>query len=169
MSTGIPDRQSVVRVVSRGVWYLGFWLLLRPSLASADLIVGAAAAACATWASLRLLPIQSGRIRLLVLAALLPRFVWQSVLAGIDVARRAFAPRLRLRAGFTDCPTTLAPGLARNTFATITSLLPGSAPVGDSAHSLTYHCLDLAQPVVEQLRNEQRVLAHAIVAGESHG
>ena len=59
-------------------------------------------------------------------------------------------------------------GLARNTFSTITSLLPGSVPADEADGVLVYHCLDTTQPVVEQLWREERLLARALVAGRRH-
>ena len=59
-------------------------------------------------------------------------------------------------------------GLARNTFTTITSLLPGTVPCGEEDGVLIYHCLDTTQPVVDQLLDEERRLACVVVAGRSH-
>ncbi len=67
------------------------------------------------------------------------------------------------------CPLSLPPGFARNTFATITSLLPGSVPADEAEGVLVYHCLDDTSPVVEQLWKEERLLARALVAGRRHG
>ena len=99
---------------------------------------------------------------------LLPDFLWVSVVAVIDVARRVFDPRLPMQPGFVSCPLDFPPGLARNTFATITSLMPGTVPIGETDEDLTYHCLDTSQPVVEQLWKEERLLARALVAGRRH-
>jgi multicomponent Na+:H+ antiporter subunit F len=49
---------------------------------------------------LRLLPPQPGHVRLTGLLSLIPHFLWKSVVAGVDVALRAFDPRLPLRPGF---------------------------------------------------------------------
>jgi multicomponent Na+:H+ antiporter subunit E len=154
---------------ARGALYFALWLVLLPSLKLSDLALGLAAAAAASWLSLRLLPPAAGRLRFRVLLALLPHFVWESIHAGIDVARRALARRVDVAPGFVECPMAFPPGLARNTFATISSLLPGTVPAGDGDAALVYHCLDVTQPVVEQLSEEQRILARALVAGQSHG
>jgi multicomponent Na+:H+ antiporter subunit E len=154
---------------ARGVAYFAFWLVLMPSQKPADLVLGLLAAAAAAWLSLRLLPPESGRLRFSVMLALMPHFVFESVRAGVDVARRALAPQVRLNPGFVDCPMAFPPGLARNTFATISSLLPGSVPCGESdGEFLSYHCIDVSEPVIEQLCAEERVLARALVAGQTH-
>ena len=67
-------------------------------------------------------------------------------------------PRMPLQPGFRRVPAEPSRrGHARNTFATITSLLPGTVPCGDGrADAIVYHCLDVGQPVVEQLADEER-------------
>jgi multicomponent Na+:H+ antiporter subunit E len=171
MSAGIGQRPvSLARTAwSRAALYFAFWLVLLPSAKPADLGLGVAAAAGAAWISLRLLPPSAGRLRFSVLLALLPHFVWESILAGFDVARRALSPNMPLQPGFVDCPMAFPPGLARNTFTTISSLLPGSVPAGDGDDAVVYHCIDVTQPVVEQLCEEERLLARALVAGQRHG
>lgn len=149
-------------VLVRWALFLIFWSALI-GLSVSSLIVGIVAAASATWASLYLLPPGSQRVRLLPLVALLPRFLWQSLLAGWEVARHAFAPRLTLRPGFVAYPSAHAPGRLRNTFATIASLLPGTLPCGESEGEILFHCLDVDQPILEQLAEEERALAGVLV------
>ena len=155
--------------LGRGLGFFLIWVMLMPSAKLGDLIVGAGAAVGATFLSLRLYAPTAGRLHFGSLLALMPHFVWQSVLAGIDVARRAFDPRLPLEPGFVICPLDLPEGLARNTFATITSMMPGTVPCGEVDGVLEYHCLDIRQPVVEQLWAEERLLKRALTAGRRHG
>ena len=166
--TAAENVQPVRAALSRGVLLFGLWMALLPSLKAGDLALGALATVAATWVSLRLLRPDAGGLRLGILLALAPHFLWESVLAGIDVARRALAPSLPLRPGFVNCPLGFPPGFARNTFSTITSLLPGSVPAGDNDGVLVYHCLDTAQPMVEQLWEEERLFARALVVGQRH-
>ncbi len=142
----------------RGGIFLAFWLSLI-GLSLSALPVGVVAAAAATWASLVLLPAGAQPVRLLPMLTLLPRFFWQSLLAGWDVARRAFAPRLPLRPGFVAYRCAHRRGPFRNTFATISSLLPGTLPCGEDDEHLIFHCLDVGQPVSDQLAVEARALA----------
>ena len=81
----------------RWALFLLFWAALI-GLSPGVLAVGGVAAAAATWASLHLLPAGPQRVRLAALIGLLPRFLWQSLLAGWQVARLAFSPCPRLRA-----------------------------------------------------------------------
>jgi multicomponent Na+:H+ antiporter subunit E len=126
------------------------------------LTVGLCTAGAATWASLRLLPPSPRRLRLGALLALGLRFLWQSVVAGWDVARRALDPRLPVRPGFRTYPVGFPPGPGRNLFRTLTSLLPGTVPAGDRGGALLYHCLDTEQPVTSQLAAEEAALVRAL-------
>jgi multicomponent Na+:H+ antiporter subunit E len=145
----------------RAAGFLAFWLILF-GFSLADLAVGMLTAAAATWVSLRLLPPGPWRLRPVALARLALRFLWQSIVAGVDVARRALDPRLPLRPGFVTYPVRFPPGTARNAFTTLTSLLPGTVPAGDERGQLVYHCLDTDQPVLSQLAAEEAALAGAL-------
>lgn len=149
---------------TRGACYLAFWIVLIGADA-ADIAAGIAAAAVATWVSLRLLPPAAERVRLIALLRLGARFVWQSVIAGWNVARRALDPRLPLAPGFVEYPCAIAPGLLRNAFASLTSLMPGTVPVADDGKVLRYHCLDVNQPVVDALGREEALVARALEPG----
>jgi multicomponent Na+:H+ antiporter subunit E len=153
----------------RALLYFGIWIVVDQSAKPANLAFGVFATVAATWVSLRLMPPEAGRVRLGALAMMLPRFLWQSVAAGIDVARRAFAPRLSLAPGFVDYPASLPRGSARNAFSLISSLLPGTVPTGESDAHIEYHCLDDTQPVVEQLAAQERAYSPALVPGRRHG
>jgi len=155
-----------LRVVAlRAAVYFLLWVVLMPSAKAADLAFGSIAAALATCASLYLLPPAAGGLRVPALLLYLPRFLWKSVAAGVDIARRAFDPRLPLQPGFVSCSTGLPPGRARNEFASITSLMPGSVPAGDGPGAIEFHCLDTGQPVAEQIAAEERALAGVLVPG----
>ncbi len=112
-----PETKTPARIVlARGAMFFALWLVLMQSTKPGDLAVGALATLAATWASLRLLPPQTGRVRFFRLLALVPRFLWQSLIAGIDVARRVFAPSLPLHTGFVDYPHRLPAGAGTQQF-----------------------------------------------------
>lgn len=152
----------------RGLCFLALWLALMPSAKPGDLAVGLVATILATWASLHLLPPAAGQFRVIALLTYLPHFLGHSIMAGLDIARRAFDPRLPLQPGFVTYATRLPPGRARNEFASITSLMPGAVPAGEEAGAIVYHCLDIGQPVAEQNAVEERALARVLDAGEPH-
>jgi multicomponent Na+:H+ antiporter subunit E len=148
--------------VVRLLIFLGIWFVLYgPDVAG--LLVGTGAAIVATWTSLRLLPPGAFRPRLRSLFILALRFLWESVVAGIDVARRALEPRLPLRPGFVAYPIRIRPSPARSAFLSMASLLPGTLPTGlDETGALVVHCLDTEQPVVAQMAAEEALLIRAL-------
>jgi multicomponent Na+:H+ antiporter subunit E len=158
MVRNIPVRAAM----TRGALYLGFWLLLAGT-DLADLPAGLVAAVAATWTSLRLLPPSSGRLRYAALARLALRFGQESIMGGVDVARRALHPQLPLRPGFVVYPVCLPSGMARNTFGAMTSAMPGTLPAGiDDSGALLYHCLNVEQPVAAQLTIDEGLLLQAL-------
>jgi multicomponent Na+:H+ antiporter subunit E len=145
-------------MVLRAALFLILWFTLEgPDFA--DLFAGAVATAAATWTSLVLLPPGRSVLSPAAIARLAFRFFYQSVIAGVDVARRALDPRLALRPGFVTYPVRFRPGTARNVFTTLTSLLPGTVPTGEDNGHLVYHCLDVDQPVASQLAAEEAALS----------
>jgi multicomponent Na+:H+ antiporter subunit E len=147
--------------LARSASLFGLWVVLI-GVYPADVLVGIPVAAAAAWSSLRLLPPQPEVVRLLALPRLALRFVWQSLVAGFDVARRALDPRLPLRTGFTRCAVGFPPGPLRGAFVALTCLLPGTVAVVDDGDTLLYHCLDLDQPVAAQLAAEEAVVRQAL-------
>jgi multicomponent Na+:H+ antiporter subunit E len=147
---------------ARAAFFFTFWLTLN-GVKSADLLIGIIAAIIATWASQRLLPLGRRILRPIPLARLVQRFLRQSIVAGIDVAWRALDPRMPLRPGFMIYQSHLPLGPMQNAFCTMTGLLPGTLPSGfDENGDLVIHCLDVSQPVVEQLAAEEAVLQQVL-------
>ena len=145
----------------RAAGFLGFWLVLTGGDV-ADLAVGLLATVAATWTSLRLMPAECWHWHTLKFAGLTMHFLRQSISAGIDVALRALNPRLSLRPGFVVYRTQLPAGARRDTFCSIMSLLPGTLPCGPAeGGGLAIHCLDVTQPVVEQLTAEEVLYMHS--------
>jgi multicomponent Na+:H+ antiporter subunit E len=149
---------SFVRVM----FFFIFWLILY-GVKFTDLLVGVATAIVATWASRRLLPPGRGILHPIALVRLVLRFPLQSIIAGFDVAWRALDPRLPLQPGFVVYQPRLPSGPMRNAFCTITGLLPGTLPSGfDQDGNLVVHCLDVSQPVIEQLAAEEAMLQQVL-------
>jgi multicomponent Na+:H+ antiporter subunit E len=148
--------------VNRAALFLAFWLMIS-GWAPADLPVGLAAVAAATWTSLRFLPAGRSRLRLGSLASLAASFLRQSVVSGADVAWRALNPNLQLRPGFVACSLRMPPGGARSAFSALSSLMPGTLPTGtDENGALLVHCLDTGQPVAANLAAEERLFIRAV-------
>jgi multicomponent Na+:H+ antiporter subunit E len=146
----------------RAALFLGFWLMIA-GWAPADLPVGLAAVAAATWVSLRFLPPGRAKPRLASLGALAASFLRQSVVSGTDIAWRALNPKMQLRPGFVPCRLRLPPGGERSAFCALSSLLPGTLPTGtDEDGAVLVHCLDVDQPVAANLAAEERLFMRAI-------
>jgi multicomponent Na+:H+ antiporter subunit E len=145
----------------RAAWFLCLWLVLAGADVG-DIPAATAAVVAATWTSLRLLEPNLSRRSPRAIVQLVLLFLYHSIVAGADVARRALDPRLPLRPGFVAYPTHLSPGMRRNVFTTLTSLLPGTVPTGEESGQLVYHCLDVGQPVVSELAAEEAALVRAL-------
>lgn len=151
-------------ILIRGLAYFVIWMIMVGG-GLANILPGVGAALLAAWASLWLMPPDPGNARVRPLASLrlFVRFVWGSVVAGVDIARRAFSPSLPLKLGYVVYPVGLPPSAARNLFMSVTSLMPGTLPAGtDDSGGLIYHCLDVDQPVLRQLEQEEALLVQAL-------
>ena len=146
----------------RGIGFLVLWLILA-GLNPGDLPAAAVAVVAATWTSLRLLPPRGSRLSLPGIARLALHFPRQSLMAGIDIARRAFDPRLPLRPGFVTVSLRLPPGMRRDAFCAFASLLPGTLPTDTNDDgTLLVHCLDVGEPVAAQMAADEALFARTL-------
>lgn len=160
---GVPPWPFLLRFVA----YMLFWIVLAGT-SMKDMAAGAGTAAVASWLSLRLLPAGTLSIRPARAAGLFLRFLWQSVVAGLSVARIALSPAMPLRPGIIRFDTSLPDGTRRQAFTTYASLLPGTLPLGpDREGGIAVHCLDDGQPVAAQLAEEESRLRGAFSGGAS--
>jgi len=165
---GLPAG-SLPAATTRAAWFAALWLVLSGAQ-PAGLPAGTVAVVAATWTSLRLLPAGQWRLAPTALLRALARFLRQSVIAGMDAARRALDPRLPLRPGFVTCPMRVAPGAARSAVCTVASLLPGTLPARiDERGTLLIHCLDTNEPVAAQFTQDEAMLMSAVGAAQNYG
>ena len=148
-------------VAARFAFFLGVWLMIA-DWKEEDIPIGFAASALALWISLSLLPPTNIRPRLVPLAKLTLRFLSYSIIAGLDVARRALLPRLDLRPGFVAVPFALPAGIVRNALLVYSSLQPGTLPTGAQGDSLIVHALDVSLPVAAELAKDEAQFARAL-------
>jgi multicomponent Na+:H+ antiporter subunit E len=148
-------------LAARYACFLCVWFMIA-NWQESDIIVGLVACALALWISLSLLPPTDARPRFVPLTRLSLRFLTSSVVAGVDVARRALAPRLDLRLGILAVPLTLPPGDARNAFLLLQSLQPGTLPTNAEGEMLQVHCLDISQPVAGSVVADEVLFKKAI-------
>ena len=138
------------------------WLVL-DGVKLAGLLIGLPAAALAAWVSIRLFPPSRTRPRLPGLLSLGWHFLWNSIVAGVDVAIRAFHPRLPLHTGFVTCECRIPAGSRRDLFLSMSSLMPGSLPVAeDEDGRIVLHCLDTEQPLAGQMADHEARLVRAL-------
>lgn len=147
---------------------MALWLvLIGPGFK--DLPIGMAGAAAATWTSALLWP-ADGKLSLSGIIRFLLRFLPQSAVAGVDVARRAFARQPALQPGFVTYRSVLPAGMARSASCAVMSLQPGKLPVAIGADgTLQIHCLDLREPVAEQIAADEAAFCRTLENGGRHG
>lgn len=164
MNDVAPDASNFWRsAATRGAMFFALWVILTLSDRN-DLAVGVFAAIAATWVSLFLLPPAAAQPSLPAMLKFMLHFFHQSVIAGFDVARRAFDPKLPLNPGYVQFPCPISAGPARSAFCAFSSLLPGTMPVKfDATGNVLVHCLDIRQPVVEQLSKDASLFCAAAV------
>lgn len=148
-------------MLPRFTFFLGLWLVLNgPNLAG--IIVGLPAAVLVSWLSTQLLPPSHRCLHLSTALFLGWFFLRNSLIAGLDVAWRAFHPHLPLRPGLVEVECSLPHGPQRDVHLAIGSMLPGSLPVADTMDGrILLHCLDTQQPVAEQMACQENLLRKA--------
>lgn len=152
-------------MVFRSGIFLVFWLVL-DGAKPAGLVIGLPAALLAAWISLRLSPRSGHRVGWAGLPSLAWHFLVSSIVAGIDVAFRAFHPRLPLRTGFVTCDCRIPAGPKRDLFLAFSSLMPGSLPVEENENGkVVLHCLDTRQPQARQMAEHEAMVSRVIGGG----
>ncbi|MBV8615650.1 MAG: Na+/H+ antiporter subunit E [Acetobacteraceae bacterium] len=138
------------------------WIVIagasRPALPA-----GVIAAGVAAWVSVLVQPPRKQPVSPVPLLQLGGRLLAQSVVAGWDIARRAFDPALPLNPGLIRFPSRLAPGPAQAAYSTIVSMVPGTLPLGPAPDgSLLVHCLDTTLPVAAGLARDEALWVRAL-------
>jgi multicomponent Na+:H+ antiporter subunit E len=151
-------------ILKRFVMFLALWLVLSGGAIS-GLPFGIVTAAVAAWTSLRLLPADGRRIRLHSAVLMLPGFLWRSIRGGVDVAWRAFHPKLPVAPGWLLWRTRLPEGGPRVTLGSELSLLPGTLVAGSRGDVLYVHCLDTTKDVAGEMAAEEARIA-SMIEGE---
>ena len=152
---------KMTAATARFIYFLGVWLAIA-NWNKEDIPIGVAASALAVLISLSLLPPTAIRPRLAPLVKLSLRFLSSSILAGVDVARRALLPRLDLNPGFVALPFTLPPGVIRNTFLVYSSLQPGTLPTNAEGDTLQVHGLDILLPIAASIEADEALFEKAL-------
>jgi multicomponent Na+:H+ antiporter subunit E len=155
---GGAARGVITSVFVRGSLLALLWL----GLTGGDLrypLLAIVVIAGATAASVALVPRGSHGWRLIGAVRFVPLFVRQSVLGGIDVARRALAPARPIAPDFVEYRLRLPAGAPQTLFTAVVSLLPGtlSTELGDGM--LIVHVLDRRMDTQRTLGDLERRVA----------
>lgn len=146
-------------VAPRMAALFGLWLVLSDA-AWGGLPFGLLAAWLACWASMRLRPPGPG-MSVVQVVRLVGRAGSQAVLGGVDIAWRAFQPRMPLQPGLVRYTPTLPAGVTRDLFTAICSLAPGALPAGlDSQGHIILHVLDTRQDAVAAMAGTEALFPH---------
>jgi multicomponent Na+:H+ antiporter subunit E len=155
-------------MLRRGFAFLALWVCLI-GIGQMDLAVGVVAAAVAAWTSLSLWPSGAGCSSASI-PAYSARFVRQSIRAGIEVAKFAFARHVELKPGFTTYRTHLPPGMRREALCTIMSLQPGKMPVETAPDgTMRIHCLDMSHAAEAELSEDEATFLKILKPERAHG
>ena len=105
--------------------------------------------------------VRPGSYRLRILGTLLftGHFLGNSVIAGVDVARRLVMPRLPVNPGTLTLTTMLPHGSPRWLLANALSLMPGTLSVNLIGDRLELHCLDQRMPIARFVRRTEARIA----------
>jgi multicomponent Na+:H+ antiporter subunit E len=138
---------------------------------AASWLVGLPVVALAAWVSLRLGAGTGWRWSLRAGLAFAGFFARESLLGGLDVARRALHPGLPLRPGVLIHVSRLPAGTPRQLLCGVVSLLPGTLVMEVQDATLRIHALEAGPRVAEELRAlERRVAAlFGLAPGEPRG
>lgn len=151
----VESAQRWQAAATRTLLFAGFWLIIAGPAAGAWLI-GGPAVAVATWASLRLEPHNGDRLSVVGALRFSALFLRESLLGGIDVARRTLEPQLRIQPDFIEYRCRLPAGRPRVLFLNCVNLLPGTLAANLRDERLLIHVLDIradVRPDLERLEN----------------
>jgi len=158
----------------RALWLALLWLALNGA-DHRSWIVGAPVVLLAAWVSLQVRPAARWRLSLRGAVSFAAYFARESFLGGLDVARRALAPRLSLAPAMRRFRPRLPAGTPRLLLCAVISLLPGTAVVEIAEDHLLLHVLADSPRVEGDLRALEDRVASLFALGrlgaldEGHG
>jgi len=146
------------RLVTRLALFALLWLVLA-GIDPLSWIIGVPAVLLATYAAARLSTLVGADPRPLRLLAFAPFFVWESILGGVDVARRVLGPRLHIDPALVSYRPRLRDPAATVVFLDTVSLLPGTLSADFRDGVAEVHALDGEAAVVAGLKRLERQVA----------
>ncbi|WP_162301221.1 Na+/H+ antiporter subunit E [Nitrincola tibetensis] len=134
-----------------------FWWILSEGDPS-SWVIGLPSVLICSLISLRVYPPSPYRINPIGLLRFAGYFMYASLIAGIDIARRTLDRRLPVCSCMTDFTTQLT-GLPLWLFMITMSLLPGTLSVRTTQNGLKIHCLDTPENIQPELIRLENYIA----------
>ena len=131
-----------VSIQNRSAIFALLWIVLTGAAAEA-LPYGAVTVLASTLLSLRLYPADFPGVVAWRVARFLPRFLMQSVLGGLDVARRAVDPRLPVVPGWVELNLANRHAEANVLVGGVMSIMPGTLAAGPGDGTMAVHVLHM--------------------------
>jgi len=144
MTLGATGSTRMQAMVSRTLLMGLLWLVIAGT-APGSWIIGLPSVLLAAWVSLLLVPSPPFKLSALGTLRFLGYFLRESLLGGLDVAKRTLSPKLRINPGELSYTTALPDGLPVVLFASVVSLLPGTLSQRFEGRQLSVHLLDTCQ------------------------
>jgi multicomponent Na+:H+ antiporter subunit E len=147
--------------LKRFAFLFGVWLIITGADAGA-LAVGLLTVVAAVIISQRLLPPGPNPVRAVIVLQLIPVFLLDSLRGGVDVAWRAFHPRVPVRPGWIEYRLRLPAGAARVSLGNFLSLMPGTLAAGQHRDGMYVHALDTTIALEPRIAKEEARIARTI-------
>lgn len=153
-------------LLGRSALFALLWVVIASANAS-SWVIGAPTLVLAAWVSLRLGADRAGQTgqpaRLIDLSLIgtlrfIPFFLWESLMGGIDVAKRVLRPRVQVDPGFIDYRPRLRDQRAQVAFLNSISLLPGTLSADMRDGIIKVHALDIGSDITPALEQLERVI-----------
>ncbi len=148
-STRITGARRLAILSRRAVLFAGLWWAFAEGRAD-SLGFGVLMVALALGVTARLPTPRPWRWTLAGLAGFVPYFVYHSILSGVDIARRALAPRPDIDPHVMVLPFYIAASPARLFITHVVSLMPGTLSMAIEDDTLRLHALAGKAPAVER-------------------
>lgn len=160
----IRTKTRGITILSRAGLFALIWWILSDGVA-ASWWIGAPAVALAVAVSIVLVP--ATPFVWFELLRFVPFFLVRSLLGGVDVAWRAFHPRMPIAPMLIEYPLRLPPGLAQVFMVNTASLLPGTL-VAELGHNvLKVHVLEGGKSCLPKLKVVEQNVARIFGASLS--
>lgn len=148
-------------IAIRAAMLSALWWVLTGGTAAAW-SMGVVSVACATVASIVLLPPRAHGFAIRELPGFLAFFLFQSVKGGMQVAMMAIRPRLDLQPTMQEIRLRLPDESSRILLACTMSLLPGTMSAGLHGDKLLLHVLDRRLRIEQAVRNAEARIARLL-------